>query len=107
MWLVAAKVAETKVHKIMGKELTVELNKPITVQKATMVTCHEQAAILVNNVADTISDDLLYLYIDKITELDGESGDYTISRCDGLQVIITFFNVPNGGMYICFVATLQ
>ena len=100
LWLVAARVAETKVHKILGKEVTVELNKPITVQKAAMVTGHEQAAILVNNVADTISYDLLYLYIDNITELEGKSGDYTITRCDGLQVIITFINQPAGGMYI-------
>ena len=79
-----------------------ELNKPITVQKPTTVTGHKQAAILVNNVPDTISDDLLYLYIDNITELDGEGGDYTISRCDGLQVIITFKPsaiLPTGGMY--------
>ena len=81
-----------------------ELNKPITVQKPTTVTGHEQAAILVNNVADTISDDLLYLYIDKITELDGESGDYTITRCDSSQVKITFntsAKLPTGGMHVC------
>ena len=102
-YTVAAKVAETKVHKILGKELTVELKKPTTVQKATTVTGHEQVAILINNVADTISDDLLYLYIDKITELEGESGDYVITRCDRLQVIITFnasANLPTGGTYI-------
>ena len=91
---------ETKVHKILGKELTVELCKSITVQKANTVTGHEQAAILVNNVADAISDDLLYLYIDKVTEMDGENGDYTISRCDGLQVIITFTNQPAGSTYV-------
>ena len=80
-----------------------ELKKPTTVQKATTVTGHEQAAILVNNVADTISDDLLYLYIDNIAELEGESGDYTITRYDRLQVIITFnasANLPTGGTYV-------
>ena len=91
---------ETKVHEILGKYLTVELKKPM--QKASVLTDHEQATILVGNVADTISDDLLYLYIDNITELDGKNGDYTLSRHDNLQVNITFdasATLPTGGNY--------
>ena len=99
--IVAAKIVETKVHKILGKDLTVELKKPKP--KASGLTDHKKAAILINNVADTISDDLLFLYIDNITELDGESRDYIISRCDNLQVIITFndsVDLPVGGTYV-------
>ena len=104
--LVAAKIVETKVHRILGKDLTVELKKPV--QKASLPTGHEQAAILVSNVTGTLSDDLLYLYIDNIIELDGESGDYIISRRDNLQVIITFdisATQPTGGTctFVCVV----
>ena len=102
-WLVAVKIAETKMHTIMGKDLTVELKKPTAIQKTSVTEEHEQAAILVSNVTDSISDDLLYLYFDNITELDGESGDYSIRRCDdSLQVIISFnasATLPTGGMY--------
>lgn len=106
LWLVAAKVAENKIHMILGKDFTVELKKPTTVSIAepSPVSSHEQAAILVNNVADSISDALLYLYFDNITELEGESGDYTMTRCDGSQLMITFISsaiLPTGGMYIC------
>ena len=85
--------------------MTVELKKPKIVQKPNIATGHEQAAILVGNVADTTSDDLLYLYIDKITELEGKDGDYTITRHGGLQVLIIFndsANLPTGGtcMYV-------
>ena len=55
-------------------------------QKSSVLTDHEQATILVSNVADTISDDLLFLYIDNITELDGEKGDYSISRHDNYKL---------------------
>ena len=104
MTVVAAKVVETKVHRILGKDLTVELKKPTVapVQKdSTVIASHEQAAVLVKNVTNTISDALLYLYIDNITELEGEHGDYSITRCDGSQVIITFSsseNLPTGGI---------
>ena len=89
---------ETKVHKILGKDLTVELKKPTELQKTSVST---NLSILVNNVPDTISDDLLVLYIDNLTGLDGESGDYIINRCDGLQVTITFnasVDLPTGGI---------
>lgn len=99
---VAVKIAETKMHTIMGKDLTVELKKPTAIQKTSIATEHEQAAILVSNVTDSISDDLLYLYFDNITELDRESGDYIIRRCDdSLQVIISFnasATLPTGGI---------
>jgi len=90
--IVAARVAETKVHNILGKELTVELK----------VLTNARANILISNVTDAISDALLFLYIDNITELEGESGDYAITRCDGSKAIITFntsVNLPTGGMY--------
>ena len=99
--IVAANIVETKVHRILGKDLTVELKKPMKVEKTSVCQSHEQAALLVNNVADTISDDLLYLYIDNVTGLDGENGDYILNRCDGLQVMITFIatvDLPTGGM---------
>ena len=104
--LVAAKIVETKVHRILGKDLTVELKKPV--QEASLPAGHEQAAILVSNVTSTLSYDLLYLYIDNITELDGESGDYIISRRDNLQVIITFdisATLPTGGTctFVCVI----
>ena len=87
-------------HNVLGKDLTVELKKPVP--KTSVLTDHEQATILISNVADTISDDLLFLYIDNITELEGESGDYTLNRHDNLQAtrIITFdasVTLPNGG----------
>ena len=99
--IVAVNTVETKVHRILGKDLTVELKKPMKVEKTSVSQSHEQAALLVNNVADTISDDLLYLYIDNVTGLDGENGDYILNRCHSLQVMITFIpsvDLPTGGM---------
>jgi len=80
----------------------VELKVPTKPQKASIPTGYDQANILISNVTDVISDALLYLYIDNITELEGESGDYAITRCDGLKALITFntsVNLPTGGMY--------
>ena len=48
--------------------------------------------MILGNVPSSMSDGMLMLYIDNITELDGEKNDYNIDRNDA-EVVITF-NAP-------------
>ena len=50
------------------------------------------SVLILGNVPGSMSDDMLMLYIDNITELDGEQNDYSINRNDA-EVVITF-NAP-------------
>lgn len=100
--VVAAKVAERKEHTILDKKVTVEL---VAARKSLVTTKASQETIVISNVSDDISDDLLFLYIDKFTELDGEGGgDYTITRKETSQVVVSFSataELPPGGMFMC------
>jgi len=59
-------------------------------------------SILLSNISDDMSDDLLTLYIDNITELDDE---YTITRRSGHgEVVVTFkdnVKLPDNGLCVC------
>ena len=54
--------------------------------------------LILDNVPQTVQDEVLLLYIDNITELDGEDGDYTIDR-NNTEVVVTFKpeNMPPAG----------
>ena len=98
--LVAAKVAERKVHTILQREVTVEL---VASRKsmAAVKTITSQNNVLISNISDSISDGILFLYIDNLAELNGESGDYTIKRNGPSQVVVSFDTIsalPSGGM---------
>ena len=45
--------------------------------------------LILDNVPSRISDDMLMLYIDSITELDGEQNDYSIDHKNS-ETVITF-----------------
>jgi len=45
--------------------------------------------LILDNVPSSMSNDLLMLYIDNITELDGEQNHYNVER-NNTEVIITF-----------------
>ena len=99
--LVAAKVTENKIHTIIDREMTVELMEP----KKPTKTFTDGYSIVINNVSESISEALLYLYIDNFTELDGEEGDYVMKRQhhDHTQLVVTFnskVDLPKGGEYI-------
>ena len=57
--------------------------------------------LILDSVPQTVQDEVLSLYIDNITELDGEDGDYTIDR-NNTEVVVTFKsdNMPPGGKWI-------
>ena len=101
---VANKVTETETHKILGKELTVELMEPKKPPPIAANTFTDGYSMVINNVSESISKDLLYLYIDNVTELDGEGGDYVMKRQvhDRTQLVVTFnsgVDLPQGGEY--------
>ena len=103
---VAARVAEKKVHKIVGGTVEVELVASTgTIESVTSddPNSHDNSdnILILDNVPQTIQDEVLLLYIDNITELDGEDGDYTID-CNNTEVVVTFKpdNMPPGGKYM-------
>ena len=59
-----------------------------------------QNNILISNISESISDGILFLYIDNLAELNGEGGDYTIKRNGSSQVVVSFDTsaLPSGGM---------
>ena len=106
--LVAAKVAEKKFHKIVGYSVEVVLFtgaiEDVTSDDPTSVVSDN--VLILDNVPSSMSDDVLMLYIDSITELDGEQNDYSIDH-DNAEVIITFnatldtLKFPAGMYNIC------
>ena len=67
-------------------------------------TFTDEYTIVINNVSEIISEALLYLYIDNVTELDGEGGDYVMKRQDhdSTQLVVMFnsnVDLPQGGEY--------
>ena len=103
---VAARVTEKKVHKIVGSTVEVELVAFTgTIESVTSDDpySHDNSdnILILDNVPQTIQDEVLLLYIDSITELDGEDGDYTIDR-NNTEVVVTFKpdNMPPGGKYM-------
>ena len=90
--LVAATVAERKVYVIMGHSVEVALfsgaDEEITGDDSTPLVISDNMLIL-ENVPSSMSDGILKLYIDSITELDGEKNDYSIDRSND-EVVITF-----------------
>ena len=100
---VAARVAEKKVHKIVGSTVEVELVASTgTIESVTSddPNSHDNFdnILILDNVPQTVQDEVLLLYIDSMTELDGEDGDYTIDRSN-TEVVVTFKpdNMPPGG----------
>ena len=106
--LVAAKVAERKVHVILHIEVTVEL---VASKKslASTISTTSQSNILISNIPADTSDELLLLYLDKLTQLSGESEDYIIKWNGPSQVVVSFNTtavLPSGGMYVHCVYTI-
>lgn len=89
--LVAARLAEIKVFKIMGHSVEVALFTG-TVEDDTHSNPTSRVSdnvLILSNVPGSMSDGMLMLYIDNITELDGEQKDYSIDRNDA-EVVVTF-----------------
>ena len=104
--LVAVRVAEKKVYKIVGYSVEVVLFtgviEDITSDDPTSLASDN--ILILDNVPSSMNDDVLMLYIDNITELDGEQNDYSINR-HNVEAIITFnvgLNVQRypAGMYV-------
>ena len=82
-------------------EVTVELvasrKSPASVTSTT-----SQSNILITNIPADTSDELLLLYLDKLTQLSGESEDYTIKWNSPSQVVVSFNTtaaLPSGGTF--------
>jgi len=108
---VAAKVAESETHKILSREVTVELMEP-NQPPPTANTFTDGYSIVINNVSENILEELLYLYIDNVTELDGEGGDYVMKRQDHdrTQLVVTFnsnVDLPQGGKDVVFIIAMH
>ena len=59
-------------------------------------------SLVISNVPDSISEPLLYLYFDNVTELDGEGEDYVIKRINQTQLVLTFssnVDLSHGGEF--------
>ena len=102
-YVVAARVVEKKFHKIVGSTVEVELvssTGPIESVTSDDPNSHDNYdnILILDNVPQTVQDEVLLLYIDNITELDGEDGDYTIDR-NNTEVVVTFKpdNMPLAG----------
>jgi len=107
---VAARITETKTYKILRKKLTVKLMEP-NQPPPLANTFTDGYSIVINNVSENISEELLYLYIDNVTELDGEGGDYVMKRQghDCTQLVVTFnsnVDLPQGGKDVVFIITM-
>ena len=106
--LVAARVAEKKFYKIVGYSVEVVLFtgavEDVTSDDPTSLVSDN--VLILDNVPSSMSDDVLMLYIDSITELDSEQNDYSIDH-DNAEVIVTFnatldtHKFPAGMYHIC------
>jgi len=101
---VAARVAEKKVHKIVGSTVEVELVASTgAIESVTSddPNSHDNSDnfLILDNIPQTVKDAVLLLYIDSVTELDGEDGEYTIDR-NNTEVVVTFKHMPPGGKCI-------
>ena len=89
--LVAMRVAETRVYKILGYVVEVVLFtgaiEDITSDDPTSLVSDN--ILILDNVPSVMNDDELSLYIDSITKLDCKQNDYSISH-DNVEVVITF-----------------
>ena len=66
------------------------------------VTSQSNNIILITNIPADTSDELLLLYLDKLTQLSGESKDYTIKSNSPSQVVVSFNTtaaLPSGGTF--------
>lgn len=100
------RVAEKKVHKIVGYVVEVILFTG-TIEDTTSddpTSPVNDNILILDNVPSTMYGGVLLLYIDDITDLDGEQNDYSVDY-DNVEVVITF-NVPlnaqrfPAGMYL-------
>ena len=74
-------------------------------------TFTDEYSIVINNVSEIISEALLYLYIDNVTELNGEGGDYVMKRLDHncTQLAVMFnsnVDLPQGGESGVYIITM-
>ena len=85
------RVAEKKVYKVLGYVVEVVLFigviEDITSGDPTSLVSDN--ILILDNVPSIMNDDVLSLYIDNITGLDGEQNDYSIDH-DNVEVVITF-----------------
>ena len=86
--LVAERIADEKFYKIMGYSVEVTLFTDV-IEVDDSTSCVRDNVIILDNVPKSMIDGVLMLYIDKITELDGEEGHYSIFRTN-VEVVITF-----------------
>ena len=86
--LVAERVAEKKFYKILGHSVEVTLITDVTVVDDPASHVRNNIIVL-DNVPKSMNDDVLMLYLDNITELDGEQSHYTIFH-NNAEVVITF-----------------
>ena len=89
--LVAARVAERQVYVIVGHSVEVSLFtdavEDITSDDSTPHVSNN--VLILENVPSSMSDDVLMLYIDNITELDADQNDYSVDRNND-EVVVTF-----------------
>ena len=110
-YLVASRVAERHIYVIMGHSVKVVLFSG-TVEDDTHDIPTSRVSdnvMILGNVPGSMSDGMLMLYIDNITELDGKQNDYNIDRNDA-EVLITFYTTLDvhkfpAGTYVLYIAT--
>ena len=84
-------MAEREVYVIMGHSVAVAL----FTSDVEDITNDDSAShindnvLILDDIPGSMTDDMLMLYIDNITELDGEQNDYSIDHNDA-EVVITF-----------------
>lgn len=88
---VAARVAEKKICKVMGHQVEVTLftgsiEDDVSDDPTSLISDN---ILILDNVPSNMNDDILMLYIDNITQLDGEQNDYSIDH-NNTEVVITF-----------------
>ena len=85
------RVAEKKNYKIVGYVVEVTLFTG-TIEDTTSddpTSLVSDNILILDNVPSNMNDGVLMLYIDGITELDGEQNDYSIDH-DNVEVVVTF-----------------
>ena len=99
-------MAKREFHVILGHSVKVSLFtdaiEDITRDDSTPLL--SESVLLLNNIPSHMSDDMLMVYIDYITELDGEQNDYSFDH-NNAEVVITFNTALDvhkfpAGMYV-------
>ena len=99
-------MAKREVYVIVGHSVEVSLFtgavEDITSGDSTPL--FSDNVLILDNIPSSMSDDMLMIYIDYITELDGEQNDYSVDHNND-EVVITFntaldVHIFPAGMYV-------